>query len=273
MKQKIKSIIGNVLINLFPKKAARLEAKGLTMFDLNSSFFERQMRYAILSNVESKKKPDHLSKIHNNFWVYQGINVFSTNNSFRDNFLPNCTFIFDIVKEKYFTSENQLTTLVEIGTGNGDVLNYLESNFPEIEKFIGIDLSKEQIKINKEKYKENLRLEFINADVLEWVKTEGRKNTLFVTSNGVFEYFTEQQLREFIKYVYSLGKVLFVTIEPNEKGHDFEMKPNSIVYGGERSFSHNYCKIFQDYGFTIFHHSKKPMMIYDCEMNYILAGN
>lgn len=273
MKQKIKSIIGNVLISLFPKKAARLEAKGLTMFDLNSSFFVRQMRHVILKNAESKNNLDQLSKIHNNFWVNQGSGVFSSNNSFKDNFLPNCTFIFDIVKEKFFKGEPQFDTLVEIGVGNGDVLHYLASNFPEIDKFIGIDLSAAQVKVNQEKYKANSKLEFINTDVLEWIKKEGRKNTIFVTSNGVFEYFTEQQLREFIKYINSLGRVLFVTIEPNEIDHDFELNPNSIVYGGERSFSHNYSKIFQDYGFTIFHHSKKRMTIYESEMNYILAGN
>ncbi len=271
MKEQIKSVVGNLLVTLFPKKAARLESNGLTMFDLKSSFFVRQMRYVILKKAESKDNLEQLSKIHNNFWVNQGIGVFSWNNSFKDNFLPNCTFIFEILKEKFFKDEAQFDNLVEIGVGNGDVLNYLASNFPEIDKFIGIDLSVEQIMINQEKYKGNSKLVFIATDVLEWIKKEGRKNTIFVTSNGVFEYFTEQQLREFIKYVHSLGRVLFVTIEPNDIDHDFELNPNSIVYGGERSFSHNYGKIFQDYGFTIFHQSKK--IVNGFQMSYILAGN
>lgn len=269
-KKQIKYIVGSVLITLFPKKAARLEKRGLTMFDSKFTLMDRQMRYVILGKAESKNNFDKLSKIHNNFWVNQGINVFASNNSFKNNFLPNCTFIFDIVKEKFFKNETQFKTLVEIGTGNGDVLHYLESNFPEIDKFIGIDLSTEQTKINKEKYKENLRLEFINSDVLEWIKKEGRENMIFVTSNGVFEYFTEQQLKEFIKYTYSLGQVLFVTIEP-AVDYNFEQHPNSIIYGFEKSFSHNYCQIFREFGFTIFHHSKKRLL--DCEMNYILAGN
>jgi tRNA G46 methylase TrmB len=273
MKEPIKNIIGNVLITLFPKKADSIEKRGLTMINSKFTFIERQMRNAILKKAESKNNFDKLSKIHNNYWVNQGKDVFSWNNSFEDNFLPNCTFLLEIVKEKFFKDEIQFDTLVEIGTGNGDVLHYLESNFPKIDKFIGIDLSTEQIKINKEKYKENLRLEFIDSDASEWVKKEGRKNMIFMTSNGVFEYFTEHQLREFIEYTNNLGQVLFVIIEPTVVDQNFELNPNSIVYGMEKSFSHNYDKIFNDYGFTIFHHSKKKLQGYDCEMNYILAGN
>lgn len=274
MKEQIKDIFGNVLLTLFPKKAASLEKRGLTIINPEFSLIERQLRDAILKKAESKNNFDKLSKIHNDYWVHQGIDVFSWNNSFTANFLPNCTFLLDIVKEKFFENETQFDTLVEIGTGNGDVLQYLETNFPKIDKFIGIDLSTEQIRINQEKYKENLRLEFVDSDVLEWVKKEGRKNTIFMTSNGVFEYFTEHQLREFIEYTNGLGQVLFVTIEPTVLNHDFELNPNSMIYGIEKSFSHHYAKIFQDSGFKIIHHSKKilhPGSGY--EMNYILAGN
>jgi tRNA G46 methylase TrmB len=274
MKKQIKNIIGNLLITLFPKKAVSLERKGLTIMNSKFNLIERQMRYAILKNAESKNNFDKLSKIHNDYWVNQGIDVFSWNNSFKANFLPNCTFLLDIVKAKFFENEIQFDTLVEIGTGNGDVLHYLETNFPKIDKFIGIDLSTEQIKINQEKYKENVRLEFVDSDAFEWVKKEGCKNTIFMTSNGVFEYFTEQQLREFIKYTNGLGLALFVIIEPTVLDHNFEQNPNSIIYGIEKSFSHNYDKIFQDYGFKIIHHSKKLLNPGDgYEMNYILAGN
>ncbi|NDP28508.1 MAG: class I SAM-dependent methyltransferase [Flavobacterium sp.] len=274
MKEYIKNIVGKVLLAVFPKKAVRLERRGLTIMNSKYSLIERQMRNAILKKAESKNNFDKLSKIHNNYWANQGKDVFSWNNSFTANFLPNCTFLLDIVKEKLFENEIQFDTLVEIGTGNGDVLNYLASNFPEIDKFIGIDLSTEQIKINQEKYKENVRLEFVNSDAFEWVKKEGRKNTIFMTSNGVFEYFTEQQLREFIEYTNGLGQVLFVVIEPTVADHNFEQNPNSTIYGVEKSFSHNYAKIFPDYGFELIHHSKKLLNPGDgYEMNYILAGN
>jgi hypothetical protein len=47
-----------------------------------------------------------------------------------------------------------------------------------------------------------------------------------------------------------------------------------MIYGIEKSFSHNYAKIFQDYGFKIIHHSKKILHLGSGnEMNYILVGN
>jgi tRNA G46 methylase TrmB len=274
MKEQLKHAVGTALVTLFPKKAVSLEKKGLTIPNSKFNLIERQMRHAILNKAVSKNNFDELSRIHNHYWVNQGKDFFSSSNSFKNYFLPNCTFIFDIAKEKILKNEVQFDTLVEIGTGNGDVLHYLESNFPKIDKFVGIDLSSEQIKINKEKYKENLRLEFINSEAFEWVKKEGRKNTVFMTSNGVFEYFSELQLREFIKYTYSLGRVLFIIIEPTELNQNFELNANSIPFGFEKSFSHNYCKIFQDFGFKISHHSKKQLHDHhDWEMNYILAEN
>jgi len=274
MKNEIKKIFGTFLITLFPKKAARLEKRGLTIPDPKFNIIERQMRFAILNKAETKNNYDKLSKIHKEYWINKGTDVFAWNNSFVTNFLPNCAFLLDILKDKFFQNEPQFDTLVEIGVGNGDVLHYLESNFPKINKFIGIDLSLEQIKINKDKYKEHAKLEFVQADVSEWIKKEGRKNTIFMTANGVFEYFTETQLRELIEFSSSLGGVLFVVIEPTVIAQNFVENPNSIVYGIEKSFSHNYAKIFQDYGFTIHHHSKKVLQPgADIQMDYILAGN
>lgn len=274
MKEKIKNIIGNVLIALFPKKATSLEKRGLTIIDPKFNIIERQMRNAILKKAESSNNFDKLSTLHNDYWVNQGIDVFSWNNSFETNFLPNCTFLLDILNEKFLENDSPFDTFVEIGTGNGDVLHYLETKFSTIKKFIGIDLSSEQIRLNQEKYREHPKLEFVTADVLEWVKKEGRAHSIFMTSNGVFEYFTENQLRQFVAYTASLGPVLFVVIEPTVQNQNFELNPNSIIYGIEKSFSHHYAKIFDDYGFTIFHHSKKIFPPGSTiEMNYILAGN
>lgn len=91
-----------------------------------------------------------------------------------------------------------------------------------------------------------------------------------MTSRRVLEYFTESRLKEFIK---SLDNVLFVAIEPNVLTHNFELNPNSEIYGIEKSFSHNYQKIFNDSDFNILHHSKKELLECNCVMNYLLAKN
>ncbi len=147
---------------------------------------------------------------------------------------------------------------MEIGTGNGKVLEYLSSEFPKIEKFIGIDLSQAQIEINKKQYQKNSKLEFVASDAYEWVKENGQSNTVFVTNGGVLEYFTEERLQLFLKEIYKLGKIYFVAIEPNSIEHNFEANPNTETYGNERSFSHNYPKLFKNAGFGLWHFSQQP---------------
>ena len=119
----------------------------------------------------------------------------------KTDFLPNCTFIFDILKKELSNQSEEFNTLVEIGTGNGDVLNYLSSEFPKINRFVGVDLSLDQIEINNKKFNNNKRLEFVAADTFDWVKEHGQGYTIFVTSRGVLEYFLEARLQEFLNEI------------------------------------------------------------------------
>lgn len=88
------------------------------------------MRVAILHTAESNNNIDDLSNLHKYYWTNQGKDFFSQNkDSFTNYFLPNCAFIFDIVKEKLSKNEVEFDIIVEIGTGNVDVLHYLEKKF------------------------------------------------------------------------------------------------------------------------------------------------
>ncbi len=252
--------IGNSLVFLFPKKALKLSEKGMTLvMNNNLNFPERLMRHAILKKLENKADVETLAKFHYNYWTNQGSAFFSsTNDSFENQFLPNCSFIFDLLKKELSNQAEHYTTLVEVGTGNGSVLNYLCSEFPEMDRFIGIDLSPVQIELNKKKFIENKKLEFVASDGFDWIKTHGQSHTIFITSRGVLEYFTEKRLQDFFYEINSLGKTMFVAIEPHGVTHDFTTNPHSEVYGHERSFSHNYPELFKNAGFSLWHVSNKP---------------
>lgn len=256
MKAKIKEIIGSLLLVLLPKRAKILSEKGVTLnFDLNK--IDRIMSEAIIRKIENNLDYNNLAELHKNNWVNQGKHFFEiTDSRFKNDFLPNASFIFDILRKNLSGREGKFNTLVEIGTGSGSVLNYLSDKFPEIEKLIGIDLSEEQVAINNTKFKEKGRLEFVASDGFDWVKNNAKSNTIFVTYGGVLEYFTEQRLAAFLSYVYGLGKVIFVAIEPIGVDHDFNVNPNTQLYGMERSFSHNYPKLFKEAGFNLWHESK-----------------
>ncbi|NAS32277.1 methyltransferase domain-containing protein [Flavobacteriaceae bacterium R38] len=253
------STFGNMMVLLRPEKARQLSKEGVTLVLNNLSLTERLMRRAILKKVEKKEDFETLAELHQNYWTNQGSDFFEAmNDTFEKNFLPDCSFIFELLKKELSNQPKVFNTLVEIGTGNGNVLEYLSSEFPEIDHFIGIDLSPVQIDMNNKKFHEDQRLEFVASDGFEWVKKHGKANTIFVTSRGVLEYFTEDRLQTFLKEVDNLGKTIFIAIEPNGTDHDLKTNPGSQLYGPERSFSHNYPKLFKNAGFSLWHLSYKP---------------
>jgi ubiquinone/menaquinone biosynthesis C-methylase UbiE len=271
MLARIKIIIGHFLVKLLPKKAKRLSEKGVTLnFKLNR--IERLMKDAILYRTERQFDYENLAELHKNNWINQGKYFFEiTDSRFQNDFLPNDSFIFDLLKEHLSTNEHSFSTLIEIGTGNGNVLNYLSDKFPELTKLIGIDLSAEQVAINNDKYKDNERMKFVATDGYDWIINHAKSNTIFVTYAGVLEYFTEKKLSEFLKFVHKLGKTIFVAVEPIALDHDFSVNPNTQLYGMERSFSHNYPKLFKDAGFKLWHESKKRLGNYECYFMFLGA--
>jgi len=222
------------------------------------SRLDHLMRDAIIRKAERNGDFKKLAEFQKAYWVNQGNDFFErTNDSFETAFLPDCAFIFDVLEEQLAMESSEFNTLVEIGTGNGKVLNFLSSKFPHLRRLVGIDLSPVQIEKNKRSFQENARLEFVAADGFDWVNEHGRNRTIFVTSRGVLEYFTENRLQEFFNKLNSLGKTIFVAIEPNGVDHDFSRNPGSQPYGHERSFSHNYAALFEKAGFELWHYSKK----------------
>lgn len=255
--------VGDFLVFLRPKKARQLSENRITLVHKNKhnmSISERLMRYALVKRLDKIQDHDAIAELNRNFWANNNaVELFSeTENTFYTDFLPNCTFIFDLLKKELSNQSEDFNTLVEIGTGNGDVLNYLSVEFPQINRFVGIDLSQHQIDINNKRFNKNNKLEFVAADAFDWVKEHGHGHSIFVSSRGVLEYFLETRLQEFLNEINLLGKVMFIAIEPNGADHDFDTHPNTQLYGNEPSFSHNYPKLFKNAGFNIWHFSQKP---------------
>jgi len=254
--------VGNALVFLQPKKARQLAENRMTLVHKNyknMSKPERLMRSALLEKLDKIEDYDTVEELNRNYWTNKGAELFlETEDRFESDFLTTCTFIFDLLKKELSNQPEEFDTLVEIGTGTGKVLNYLSSEFPKINRFVGIDLSEDQIEINNKKFENNKKLEFVAADAFDWVKEHGKGNTIFVTSRGVLEYFLESRLQELLKEINGLGKTIFVAIEPNGAEHNFETNPNSELYGDEPSFSHNYPNLFKKAGFSIWYFSQKP---------------
>jgi len=275
MKDKFKAIIGDILIYLRPKRATELAKSGMTiMRGQQYSKLDHLMRDAMIRKAEKNGDHEKLASYQKAYWVNHGQEFFDqTNDSFENAFLPQCSFLFDLLEAELAQQPEQFNTIVEIGTGNGKVLNFLSDKFTQVQRLVGIDLSVDQIEINKKNYAQNKRLEFVADDAFDWVNAHGQSHMIFVTSRGVLEYFTETRLLQFFNKLNSLGKIIFVAIEPNGVDHDFAQNPNSQPYGTERSFSHNYKALFEAAGFKIWHFSKKELGRVDFYFSFLGAKN
>ncbi|MFD1015388.1 methyltransferase domain-containing protein [Winogradskyella rapida] len=267
MKGKIRSVfvgfltntVGRMLVALRPQKVKQLSEKGLTLvLGDNLSLSERLMRRAILNNIEKNEDYEQLAQLHKTYWAKQGDDfVNNTEANLKNVHLPAYKATLEVLNAEILNAPLAFDKLVEIGTGNGSVLNYLSTTFPSVKDFIGIDLSKEQTKINQINYKDNPKLKFVGGDVLDWLEQQQQGNYVFLTFRGVLEYFTQQQLTAFFEKLNALGSIIFFAIEPTDAAHNYETSPNSKVYGVEGSFSHNYEKLFKDEKFNVWYSDAK----------------
>jgi hypothetical protein len=275
MKKFLKMIVGQILLIIMPKKATELSGKGMTI-DMGLSPRDRLIRDAILQKAKKKNDFETLSNLHQDYWVNKGEEYFSSgfnNNVLENFFIPKCSFLFDLLQEQIKVETVPYNTLVEIGTGDGKILQYLSTKFPQIEKFVGIDLSSAQIEANKAVFTNNSNLEFVASDGYDWIKKNGHDQMIIVTSRGVLEYFTQSKLQEFFNELNDLSNIFFIAIEPTGVNHDILKNPDSEIYGSENSFSHNYPQLFKNSGFNIWHQSKELFASQDCHMNFIGAKN
>lgn len=263
MKKKIRSIftefltftLGNLLVLLRPKKVRQLSEQGITLVLANNlSLSERLMRRAILKKIEKAKDYDQLAQLHKIYWSKRGDDfVKNTQNNLENIHLPAYKSILEVFKYELSNTSIKFDKFIEIGTGNGSVLNFLSSYYHDISNFVGIDLSHEQTKTNKINYQNNPKLNFVGGDVLDWIENQPQGNMVFLTFRGVLEYFSQQQLIAFFEKLNGMGNILFFAIEPSDANYDFNTQTESKVYGVEGSFTHNYLKLFQNAGFSIWY--------------------
>ncbi len=144
--------------------------------------------------------------------------------------------------------------IVEIGTNSGLLLQYLTENLVQVAHSTGLDINGEQIARNQQSGKFDPRIEFTKADGGQWISENAKPMTLFVSNGGVLEYFQREKLAEMLSHISSnCGPSIFFASEPVAVDHDFETSKQSIPFGEECSFSHNYKDVFESNGFHVVH--------------------
>jgi hypothetical protein len=173
---------------------------------------------------------------------------------FERNFLGANRVTLDVLEAEL--ARGGFDTLCEIGCGNGRVVEYLSGHLTSLRRFVGIDLSAERIRRNAAQYPHG-RVDWVAGDAKRWIAENGRPGWVFLSHNGVLEYFLREDLVSLFGDIAARRRPAIASVsEPIAVDYDLARETASRPYGDEHSFSHNYVHLLEKAGFCILHQSE-----------------
>ncbi|MBX2821253.1 MAG: class I SAM-dependent methyltransferase, partial [Rhodothermaceae bacterium] len=174
---------------------------------------------------------------------------------FEEEFLAHNVALIDALEEHLY--HEHYDRLYEIGCGHGQVVEYLAERMKTISEFIGMDISEVQIEKNRHYYN-HPKISFQAGDAVSWVQEEAKPRSIFLTNGGVFEYFLQEELELMFSHIASkLAPAIVGIIETIGSDHDLAKEHDSLVYGRELAFSHNYPYLMEKAGLSVVYHSER----------------
>lgn len=216
-----------------------------------TSKLERAALTSIFIEMRDKNQQKELGELHRKIWTS------NDNQGYYDFTSDRLQKMFEQLKDSIYTTisrqlkENSYHELIELGCGEGIVVNTLSKDFLEINSFLGVDINRAQIEINKATYSSNEKLSFETGDLTKDVDLIKGPNKIYLTFGGVLEYLSEQELLGFLQKLSVLENILIILYEPIEPGFAIYEEQHSILYGSEISFSHPYPYYFSQLGIEI----------------------
>ena len=248
-----KGVMGIILGFIFPSKRKLVERYATIPWHYKPGFgkLEQIIRAGLFySKTATNNKKNQLMDLHQHFWKNQLATEYyaNTKSRFQETFIPHFAKYLDNL-DLLIINKN-IQTVCEIGTGDGQLLSHLASKWPTIE-CIGLDLSSDQIELNKQTYKHR-NIQFYSADAVDWINTQEPKATLYITGLGVLEYFEYKKLIEILGTIRDkfIGNMIFLT-EPVYENVNMDQDFESFSAGSEQSFTHAYPKILEREGWDV----------------------
>ncbi|MBT3294595.1 MAG: class I SAM-dependent methyltransferase [Verrucomicrobia bacterium] len=250
-KQKIKRLIGAVLVRLFPRRAAMLRENSFTHHGRRLSLLNRMIGAGIGYGALQAGDYETLGEYHRNFWGGQHAKAYHDDapERFESVFLRYYTPLIDEL-ERCLATRGGVPTLCEIGSGAGLMMDYLARRFKAVKRLIGVDLDAVTTAAARQAFPDP-RMEFVAADALDYIEQNGQPDWVFLTQNGVLEYFPPDALDRFFRLVAGLAPAAVALIEPVARNHDLATRTESTPYGQEFGFSHNYPHRLAQHGFQV----------------------
>ena len=250
-KSTFKYLIGRLLEILAPWIARDLDQ------DRHSGRFLRAKRwifYARSVHARARGDVDALQKTLSDFWQADAADAYFDQYSdrFAKWFLGPHHEIVDQLA--VLCRSNDYSRLIEVGCGEGKVLEHCAAAMPAVQDFIGVDINPTIIARDKESFAQNSRLQFLTADAPIWLQENAQPGTILMTYGGVMEYFSAATLTTMFTNLAQHGRAAIALVEPVDPNHDLVHDAASHAFGQESSFSHNYEKLLLGAGYKIIFH-------------------
>lgn len=247
-KETIKLWGGSVLEYLAPWVTRDLDR------GLNSGRFIKMKRWIVHARVaraRARGDTDALQKSLFHFWRAD------TADAYFDRYLDRHEALFlghhlEIVDQLATLSRTgDYRRLVEVGCGEGRVLEHCAAALPEVQEFTGVDINPVIIARNKVAFAGNPRLQFLSADASIWLQKTSSPGTILLTYGGVMEYFAAQTLTSIFTTLADHSPAAVALVEPVDPIHDLVNDAASHTFGQEHSFSHNHQKLLEAAGYEV----------------------
>lgn len=256
--RRAKAAVGNLLRSLRPDLAKRVDARP---FDPDWTAPAKLIRNAHLFNAVDRKDHETLRRYLTHYWSSAASTEFyeGFSHRFEDLFLRYHAVIADHIAALLPLLGDGPIRLVEVGCGDGRVLEWFAARFDRISDLHGVDLNSGQIEKCRAAYSTSPRCHFHEGDLLEWLQANPVPRTVLVSNGGVFEYLLEHELLNlFSKLRLSCAPCLVAITESIATDHDLEAEVHSLPYGHEFALSHNYPALFRSAGFELTWKQNRP---------------
>ncbi len=154
-----------------------------------------------------------------------------------------------ILRQSLSENAQKLKTVIEIGSGNGDVIQFLAATYPNY-VFCGVDFF---IKNATLKHTHQKNLSFIKEYALDLLESGNLKGDI-VFGSSTFCIFTPKELERYLKAIYMAGFSEILLSEPIWGGY-VQTNDACVIskHVGGSVWFHNYCGYLKQAKFNIKH--------------------
>jgi trans-aconitate methyltransferase len=145
---------------------------------------------------------------------------------------------------------DNFSEIIEIGCAAGNFINCISKKIENCKKFIGLDINKKQIKKNIENYQGRKDVDFVYADIEDYIFQAKLGDNILFASQNTLDYFTQDRLERIFELIYKT----FGQVEIAVSTHKRYAKLKSSALNEEHNFTayhHNYVLLFENANYNV----------------------